>query len=570
MTNPGSPGVSETLVTIYQYDKLGRQTATIAPQKHTSSTTTVKITNVVEYNAFGEKTYQGVMDGSANQGRQEYFDYDLAGRVWRTNSGDGINKVYLYNMAGQATVELRSQTVDLKSSAYTSSADMVGLAGLMRTETRYDTRGNVVEQRLPTWTTSNGLEQVTTNAQIGLIGGINYVYWTASADLQAGARFEYRVAGSNSTWTTAPISVPQTGSLGARVEGLVNQTYEYRISYRYTGEMSPYAESSGTFRMDTSTVTTVGISRNVPDTSNDVATLSVSQSGTQPVTLNSWDSEDWMTTGSGPDGWPVDLRQHGRPELVVDRRRHAIQAASSPTSTCNRAMSPGGTKTHTSGILSGSDTGIHYTWHSRPEDFPRGGMYSFTSVAVLEVDANGTAIQTIRQTGGTVGPPKLMWTAPVDSSVTAVFRYKRTSDSTFSSVSATRFSGRFEVDVQSLLTSATTYDYEVEHWKGGVLVAKKTGTMNSTGVVTTRTSSGTIAEDPLTSFNQTVATPYVNGLNMQWAPPTGATVTPTFEYRAQGGSLYAAGHLAGCSLERGPQLAVAEHPLRVPDHLRDR
>ncbi len=258
VTNPGSPGVSETIVSIYQYDKLGRVTATIAPQKHTSSTNTVKITSVTEYNAFGEKTYQGVMDGSANQGRQEYFDYDLAGRVWRTNAGDGITKVFLFNMAGQATVELRSQTVDLKSTAYTSAADVVGLAGLMRTETRYDTRGNVVEQRLPTWTTSNGLEQVTTNAQIGLIGGINYVYWTASPDLQSGARFEYRVAGSNSTWTTAPISIPQAGSLGARVEGLVNQTYEYRISYRYTGEMSAYAESSGTFRMDTSTVTTVG------------------------------------------------------------------------------------------------------------------------------------------------------------------------------------------------------------------------------------------------------------------------------------------------------------------------
>jgi large repetitive protein len=537
VTNPGSPGVSETLVTVYQYDKLGRQTATISPQKHTSSSVTVKITNVTEYNAFGEKIYQGVMDGSANQGRQEYVDYDLAGRVWRTNSGDGINKVYLYNMAGQATAELRSQTIDLKSSAYTSSADIVGLAGLMRTETRYDTRGNVVEQRLPTWTTSNGLEQVTTNAQIAAIGGINYVYWTASPDLQSGSRFEYRVAGSNSNWTTAPISVPQAGSLGARVEGLVNQTYEYRISYRYTGEMSAYAETSGTFRMDTSTTTTVAISRNVPDTSNDVATLSVSQSGTQPVTLNAWDSQDWMTTGPGPqDGtWIYDNMVDLSWASIGSATRFKLRITYVDMQPGNGT---GSTKTHTSDVLSGADTGIHYTWRARPEDFPRGGMSSFTSVAVLEVDANGNAIQTIRQTGGTVGPPKLMWTAPVDSSVSAVFRYKRTSDSTFSSVSATRFSGRFEVDVQSLLTANSVYDYEVEHWKGGVLVAKKTGQMNSTGVVTTRTTTGSIAEDPLTSFNQNVATPFVNGLNMQWAPPSGATVTPTFQYRVQGGSSY--------------------------------
>ena len=98
--------------------------------------------------------------------------------------------------------------------------------------------------------------------------------------------------------------------------------------------------------------------------------------------------------------------------------------------------------------------------------------------------------------------------------------------------------GDFQVDVQTLLTANSVYDYEVEHWLNGTLVAKKSGQMNSTGVVTTRTTSGTVAEDPLTSFNQTVATPFVNGLNMQWAPPSGATVTPTFEYRVQGGSTY--------------------------------
>jgi YD repeat-containing protein len=538
VTNPGSAGVSETLVTIYQYDKLGRNTGTVSPQKHTNSTTTVKITNVTEYNAFGEKIYQGVMDGSANQGRQEYIDYDLAGRVWRTNAGDGINKVFLYNMAGQATVELRSQTVDLKSSAYTSSADVVGLSGLMRTETRYDTRGNIVEQRLPSWTTSNGLEQVTTNAQIGAINGINYVYWTASPDMQSGARFEYRVAGSNSNWTTAPISAPQTGSLGARVEGLVNQPYEYRISYRYTGEMSPYAESSGTFRMDTGTVTSVSISRNVPDTSNDVATLSVSASGPLAVTNATIDdSSDWYVTGGTPNGgqWIYDNKATLTWSAIGAST--AVRVYISYTN-YNNNYTAGVSESYNSGVVSNVSTGGQFVWPTPNVQDTRGGLYRIDSVTVYSVDANGNNLSVIRQTGATGGPPKLIWLAPTNSGVTAVFKYKKTSDSSFSSVSATRVGGDFQVDVQNLLTASSMYDYEVEHWLNGTLVAKKSGQLNSTGVVTTRTASGTVAEDPLTSFNQTVATPFVNGLNMQWAPPSGATITPTFEYRVQGGSTY--------------------------------
>ncbi len=374
--------------------------------------------------------------------------------------------------------------------------------------------------------------------QIGAIGGINYVYWTASPDLQAGARFEYRVAGSNSNWTTAVISVPQAGSLGARVEGLVNQPYEYRISYRYTGEMSAYAESSGTFRMDTGTVTTVGISRNVPDTSNDVATLSVSASGLLAVTSATIDdSSDWYVTGGTPNGgqWIYDNK--------ATLSWSAIGASTSVRvyisyTNCNNNSPPASARATTPAWSAtcppaGSSCGRRRTCKTT-----RGGLYRIDSVTVYSVDANGNNLSIIRQTGATGGPPKLLWLAPTNSGVTAVFKYKRTSDSSFASVTATRVGGDFQVDVQTLLTANSVYDYEVEHWLNGTLVAKKTGQLNSTGVVTTRTSSGTIVEDPLTSFNQTVATPYVNGLNMQWAPPTGATVTPTFEYRVQGGSTY--------------------------------
>jgi YD repeat-containing protein len=93
-------GATETLVTIHQYDALGRELAVVEPQK--LGGTNVVVTTAVQYNAFGEVIRKGV-----NGGQQEYFDYDTAGRVWRTNSGDGVNKVYLYNLNGQVTAICR-------------------------------------------------------------------------------------------------------------------------------------------------------------------------------------------------------------------------------------------------------------------------------------------------------------------------------------------------------------------------------------------------------------------------------------------------------------------------------
>ena len=93
----------------------------------------------IEYNAFGEAVVRGT-DG----GRQEFFDYDRAGRVWRTNSGDGVVKVNLLDLQGRITAEIRSDgSVDLGSLANPAQAAAVS-SGARRVETRYDALGHAV------------------------------------------------------------------------------------------------------------------------------------------------------------------------------------------------------------------------------------------------------------------------------------------------------------------------------------------------------------------------------------------------------------------------------------------
>ena len=66
------------------------------------------------YDAYGEIVTKG-----ANGMAQEHFAYDGAGRLWRTNSGDGVYKIYGYDKAGNQTLALASGgTGDL--STYTS------------------------------------------------------------------------------------------------------------------------------------------------------------------------------------------------------------------------------------------------------------------------------------------------------------------------------------------------------------------------------------------------------------------------------------------------------------------
>ncbi|KQV92859.1 hypothetical protein ASC87_27270 [Rhizobacter sp. Root1221] len=102
------------------------------------------IDNGTRYNAFGE-----VIGTDINGYNQAYYDYDNAGRLWRTNAGDGIDKIFLYDALGNQTAELRSggiggdnRNLRLLGSAAAASA----LGTLRRTDTVHDKLGRATQQ----------------------------------------------------------------------------------------------------------------------------------------------------------------------------------------------------------------------------------------------------------------------------------------------------------------------------------------------------------------------------------------------------------------------------------------
>lgn len=120
----------------------------------------------MKYDAFGEMverdTAQGANtattgDMSAPDAKLETFEYDAAGRLWRTNSNGGNVTITLYDQRGLATAQLTSdglaglhpQNLDLSTIDDAMDADGLGSDGIARTETQYDAMGRAVKITLP-------------------------------------------------------------------------------------------------------------------------------------------------------------------------------------------------------------------------------------------------------------------------------------------------------------------------------------------------------------------------------------------------------------------------------------
>ena len=447
VTNADS--VVEYRTTLYTYDNLGRQLDVTEPQRYNGATT-VSVTNRAKYNSFGEVIERGLVDGTATSGKQELFSYDIAGRLWRTNSGDGVTKVYLHDLLGNVTAEIRSQGRNLADNVtYANAAAVAGLTtDVMRTETRYDVLGRVVEQRLPTFTTTSGLEGITATFTIGQVAGpknpeavyqrihtqaldfyvvnpsatiaqnggyylsasgayvqdtsqtiitATRVTWDAPTDASVEAKFEYRVLGSTdpNAWASVPVGILSTNRLSANVSSLMNQTYEYRVSYRRRTETTAYAQASGSFRVDGTISGSVAISQNPPDPASEVATLNVTQ---------------------------------------------------------------------TDGLVT--------------------------------------------------------WAAPSDTTVVGTVRVRPTGTSTYTDLNAIRNGSNFFVIARDALAVAGTYDYEIVYTRNNATIAKKSGTLTSTGTTNPRTLTGVALGDG-TNIPPTDAVPTITA---QLSGNIGATI----------------------------------------------
>ncbi|MGI4935820.1 MAG: putative adhesin [Janthinobacterium lividum] len=137
-------GRVRTVFQVQRFDALGRVVSSLTPAPDALDGSAGAGASVVEtvsrYNAFGELVAHG-----STGAPEEYADYDQAGRLWRTNGGDGVDRILLYDIAGRTTAELRSDGgTNLRQ--FTDAQQAAQSAGMRRTERHYDALGRLVAE----------------------------------------------------------------------------------------------------------------------------------------------------------------------------------------------------------------------------------------------------------------------------------------------------------------------------------------------------------------------------------------------------------------------------------------
>ncbi|WP_374428136.1 LysM peptidoglycan-binding domain-containing protein [Ideonella dechloratans] len=215
-------GIKKTLYASYYYDKLGCLQNSYAPSPVQGQT----VSTNYEYNGFGE-----IISRGKNGGKQEYFAYDNAGQMWKTNSGDGIATVYLYDLLGRQTSEItnagsgRSGAPDVNTATSASQAD--NWANTRRTDTQYDELGHVLQQIGPErQQIEGGVTVRKASANYSVASSSHY-----SADTGDNGYQSFTWSGTNSvklTWTT----LAYLGSGDVKVD-LTYMTLESRVKGYY-------------------------------------------------------------------------------------------------------------------------------------------------------------------------------------------------------------------------------------------------------------------------------------------------------------------------------------------------
>ena len=141
-------GARQTSYTINAYDKLGRLVKTYTPD--VSKDTPDFTVNETEYNSFGEVIAKRIQSKALTTTIMT-AEYDQAGHLWRTNEGDGVYKVNLYDAVGNLTLQMRSvDTVQrnvLRDANITTAGQAYELDNLLYSNTRYDLMGRAVDAR---------------------------------------------------------------------------------------------------------------------------------------------------------------------------------------------------------------------------------------------------------------------------------------------------------------------------------------------------------------------------------------------------------------------------------------
>ncbi|MFV1922206.1 MAG: LysM peptidoglycan-binding domain-containing protein [Methylotenera sp.] len=155
-------------VTTYTYDNVNRQL--------TSTDINTGIVNAVTYNSFGEVIAKSTYEGAAPTNPDEFVEYDRAGRIFRTNSEDGIVKVMIYDANGNVTMRITSTdsataNINAVQNTQTDLTAFLAAANTLRTMSVYDDRNQLTKTIQATMDANRQLGSIVTNSNSTDISG---------------------------------------------------------------------------------------------------------------------------------------------------------------------------------------------------------------------------------------------------------------------------------------------------------------------------------------------------------------------------------------------------------------
>ncbi len=155
-------------INIYTYDSLNRQLSS-----STKSTAETSYTfNQVQYNSFGEvinkRTYTNTTGTlSVASTWDEFAEYDQAGRVFKTNSEDGVVKVMAYDANDNVTIRItstdNSNSISATQNTAASLNSLLAIPNTLRTMSVYDSRNQLTATLQASMDSTRTVAAVITN-----------------------------------------------------------------------------------------------------------------------------------------------------------------------------------------------------------------------------------------------------------------------------------------------------------------------------------------------------------------------------------------------------------------------
>ena len=248
--------IKRTVFQVTEYDAIGQAIGLRTPGNldliNAVDRGVTFVSNV--FNAYGEITARQVTSAGVTKDL-EYTDYDTAGRAWRTNAGDGIDKVMLFDAQGNMTSQIRSKSASNPQLLRTlaSAEQALTLQDLIRTDTRYNLMGQVVNvgavgnidllRRDPltsAWVKVSSMPSVADD----------FVIVADLEDADKTARVYYRKQGETA-WTETATRVSKQGGYSVfATAGLAAGAYEYRVELKGAGNEPAFESANGLLNVE--------------------------------------------------------------------------------------------------------------------------------------------------------------------------------------------------------------------------------------------------------------------------------------------------------------------------------